>query len=280
VFYYNAENEIEYFTSGSFFGYNNGYELASVLKPMRAYWVKSSSPLEIVLDVNAPAPTPKNSSIEIVKQSNSITFTDGSGAKQTLYFTYNKNLETSRFELPPVPPQGMFDARFASGTMMEDLSNEASKVFPIQISSSSTPLTISWNIQDKSGSAMLLINGEETPLRSTGKLTVNNPAVSVALRLTTTPVGELPKSFAMYQNYPNPFNPTTTVSFDLPKDELITLKVYNILGQEILTAIDNTQFKAGHYTTTLNTSNWATGVYFYKLTAGSFSDIKKMILTR
>ncbi|MBI5214966.1 MAG: T9SS type A sorting domain-containing protein [Ignavibacteriae bacterium] len=280
IYYYNNENDKEYFTSSSFFGYDNGYELATVLEPMRAYWVKSSSALEIVLDMNEPTPSPKSSVDEILKQSNSISFSDASGSKQSLYFTYKKNLNSSRFELPPIAPQGIFDARFASGNMLEDLTNQSSKLLPVTLSSTTTPLTISWNITNKSGNATLLVDGKEIPLWTNGKITVTNPAVSVALKLNTTPSPEFPQSFALYQNYPNPFNPTTTISFDLPKDELVTLKIFNILGQEIVTAINNSEFKAGHHSLSFNTTDWSSGVYFYKLTAGSFSDMKKMILAR
>ncbi len=280
VYFQSIDDEIDYLTSSSFFGYNNGYELAEELKPMRAYWLKVPIAGSLVLDLSTPPPSPKNSAYDLLNQSNSISFSDASGSRQSLYFTYNNNIDVTRFELPPTPPVGIFDARFSSGTMLEDISKQSSKIFPVTISSATTPLTISWKIQDNSGSANLLIDGKEIPLRSEGKITINNPSVSVALKLITTPLAGLPKSFALYQNFPNPFNPTTTVAFDIPQDELVTLKVYNILGQEIITAIDNTQFKAGHYEHSLNTTDWASGVYFYKLTAGSFNDIKKMVLTR
>ncbi len=85
----------------------------------------------------------------------------------------------------------------------------------------------------------------------------------------------IPENFNLSQNYPNPFNPTTKIAFSLPTTNFVTLKVYNILGQEVATLI-NEEMKAGSYTVNFNASGYASGVYFYKLTAGSFNSVKKM----
>lgn len=83
----------------------------------------------------------------------------------------------------------------------------------------------------------------------------------------------------MSQNYPNPFNPSTKISYSLPKDEYVTLNVYNIAGKEVAKLVDG-QRSAGEYSVAFNAAELASGVYFYKLNAGSFSQIKKMILTK
>lgn len=85
----------------------------------------------------------------------------------------------------------------------------------------------------------------------------------------------IPDDFNLSQNYPNPFNPTTTIAFSLPIANLVTFKVYNILGQEVATLV-NEEMKAGNYTVNFNATQLASGVYFYKLTAGSFNSVKKM----
>jgi subtilisin family serine protease len=94
----------------------------------------------------------------------------------------------------------------------------------------------------------------------------------------------VPKSFLLRQNYPNPFNPTTTISYDLPRASLITLSIFNVLGQHVATLIDKTQ-SAGTYTATFNANNLGSGVYFYRLTALSngatvFNDVKKLVLIK
>ncbi|MBI5464089.1 MAG: T9SS type A sorting domain-containing protein [Ignavibacteriales bacterium] len=89
----------------------------------------------------------------------------------------------------------------------------------------------------------------------------------------------LPKEYALHQNYPNPFNPTTTLMFDVPHEAFVTLKVFNVLGQEVRSLV-NEQKSAGRYTVNFDAKDLASGLYIYKFTAGSFSAIKKMNLIK
>jgi len=81
------------------------------------------------------------------------------------------------------------------------------------------------------------------------------------------------------QNFPNPFNPTTIIKFAIPTSGLVTLKVYNVLGKEVATLVNEVKV-AGEYSADFNASNLTTGVYFYKLTSGNFSEVKKMMLVK
>jgi Secretion system C-terminal sorting domain len=94
----------------------------------------------------------------------------------------------------------------------------------------------------------------------------------------------IPKSFSLLQNYPNPFNPTTVISYDLPKASRVTLKVFDILGNEVSTLI-NQEEAAGSYKVTFsaataNHKQLSSGIYFYRLQAGDFTSIKKMMLIK
>lgn len=89
----------------------------------------------------------------------------------------------------------------------------------------------------------------------------------------------LPVVFSLYQNYPNPFNPTTKIHFDLPKNSFTKIVVYDVLGRELETIV-NEQLNAGSYTANWNASNYPSGVYFYKLTSGDYSATKKMVLIK
>ncbi|MBI4810067.1 MAG: T9SS type A sorting domain-containing protein [Ignavibacteriales bacterium] len=89
----------------------------------------------------------------------------------------------------------------------------------------------------------------------------------------------LPLEYRLKQNYPNPFNPSTTIKFDIPQASYVTLKIYNMLGQE-LTELINEEKKPGAYNVTWNAFGFSSGIYFYRMTAGNFSDIKKMLLVR
>ena len=88
-----------------------------------------------------------------------------------------------------------------------------------------------------------------------------------------------PVSFALDQNYPNPFNPSTEISFSLTKSEKVKLAVYNLLGKEVAVLVDGTR-SAGHQTVKLDAANLSSGVYFYKLQAGSSVLSKKMMLLK
>ncbi len=90
---------------------------------------------------------------------------------------------------------------------------------------------------------------------------------------------KLPLSFKLSQNYPNPFNPITKIAYALPKSGLVTLRVYDILGKEVATLVNEVK-NAGNYSVDFNASNFTSGVYFYKIETNGFSDIKKMMLIK
>jgi hypothetical protein len=89
----------------------------------------------------------------------------------------------------------------------------------------------------------------------------------------------MPQKYALSQNYPNPFNPTTTISYSIPERSSVELKIYNSIGEEIA-ALVNTVKEPGKYTVKWNASGLASGIYFYKITAGEFAESKKMVLLR
>jgi hypothetical protein len=89
----------------------------------------------------------------------------------------------------------------------------------------------------------------------------------------------IPAKFSLTQNYPNPFNPTTVITYSIPKESNVKLKVYNILGKEVATLVNSNQ-KAGEYNISFNAAKLASGVYFYTISAGSFNSTKKMILMK
>ena len=89
----------------------------------------------------------------------------------------------------------------------------------------------------------------------------------------------VPMQFTLSQNYPNPFNPATTIEYSIPQNSFVTLKVYNVLGQEIASLVNQEQ-KASNYTVNFDASRLASGIYFYKIQAGSFTLTKKMLLLK
>jgi hypothetical protein len=89
----------------------------------------------------------------------------------------------------------------------------------------------------------------------------------------------IPVEFSLSQNYPNPFNPATTIKFGIPKESKVSLKIYDILGKEVATIV-NDKLEPGYYKYEWNGTQFASGVYFYRLDAGSFVKIKKMVLIK
>ena len=92
-----------------------------------------------------------------------------------------------------------------------------------------------------------------------------------------------PNVFSLSQNFPNPFNPSTTIQYSLVKAGMVSLKVYNVIGQEVATLVNGLQ-ETGHYTVTFNAnegiSSLSNGVYFYRLEAGSFVLVKKLVFMK
>jgi photosystem II stability/assembly factor-like uncharacterized protein len=88
-----------------------------------------------------------------------------------------------------------------------------------------------------------------------------------------------PNKYELFQNYPNPFNPVTTIKFQLPKTGFVSLKVFDALGKEVQTLIDQ-NISAGFYETKFNAENLSSGIYFYKLVTDKFTDVKKMVVVK
>ena len=106
-----------------------------------------------------------------------------------------------------------------------------------------------------------------------------------SLQLLNTPVSvfitsdHLPNTPVLHQNYPNPFNPGTTIKFVLPETEWVTLNVFNLLSQQMVTLVSE-KLPAGEYSCFWDAGDLASGIYYYQISAGDFRDVKKMILVR
>ncbi len=105
-------------------------------------------------------------------------------------------------------------------------------------------------------------------------------AVIVDSLIGIKPIADvIPQEFRLHQNYPNPFNPTTTIKFEIPEQTAASLKIFDILGREVVTLI-NAPLRAGIYSETWNAEGLSSGVYFYRLETPDFTDTKKMILIK
>jgi parallel beta-helix repeat protein len=119
----------------------------------------------------------------------------------------------------------------------------------------------------------LLIENNDKPLQV--QLSGKGKIIVVGIENSS----ELPKVYELYTAYPNPFNPSTTIEFDLPRPSFVILKVYNLLGEEVDILISK-QMTSGKYKYIWTANNLASGIYFYRLNAGEFNKVRKIILLR
>lgn len=252
-----------------FYAYNNAYTTATMLLSGNGYWVRTSQAgiMEVPVPVNAKLQT--NPETVIRKEWNEIVVSDNSGNKGSLYLG---NTIAGMYELPPVPPAGIFDVRFSD----QSFARSASGVSEIIISGASYPVTI------QSAAAPLKITDAATRgklLNSTvrpGSPTIVTNSAITAIQIESA---EQPGSFSLEQNYPNPFNPSTTICFTLPEKYMTSLRIYNQLGELVATLLNN-QLEAGSHSVTWNAAGNPSGIYFYELKAGKNSSVKKLLLMK
>ncbi len=263
----------------SIFQYNNGYTPTDTILPNWGYWVKASASGTIYLNANAPPRSHPQRPNVLPGDFNTLAFTDAAGHRQTLYFTTSKEApsESFQYELPPPPPEGAFDVRYSSGRLAEVLpGHQTASVCPVRISSAVYPVTIEWTVKSKSSGATLSLDDQSIPLVGSGKLRLPKETGSLDLTLHSD---MKPTKFALDQNFPNPFNPVTVITYQLPSDARVTLKVFDVTGREVRTLVDEQQ-DAGFKAVTFDAASLPSGVYFYRLNAGAYTNNKKMLLVK
>jgi len=270
-----------------FFGYNNGYFPASTLEPGKAYWVKASDSGAIVLS-SAFSYARQGMKESELDHCNAIIITDNSGTSQTLYLGNEKEkLSVSRYEMPPLPPAGVFSARYASQRLVEVYPSQMKdeKQYPIHLLSVQYPLTLSLEtaVQDPAVSISIKTSdGKSYPLPSGSTITIKEAKDNVLL--LSVGKGNLPKEFSLSQNYPNPFNPTTNFFVAVPHTAQVEVVVYDILGRIVRTLV-NGEMEAGYHTVEWNgltdrSTQVGSGVYFVRMKAGAFTSVRKIMMMK
>lgn len=237
-----------------------------------------------------------------------ITLSDAHGNRQNLFVRNGARASGPHTdEMPPDPPPGLFNVRFQSGKMTETVpTGEPARKIPILIRDAAFPITLQWNVHAQNAVTYYLVSHDkgrnEILLADTGSIVLSDEGHGALLleASSSTPcdparaglsangrkeTSTKPDAYVLQQNVPNPFNPATTFHYELPEASHVALKIYNVLGQEVITLIDGTQ-SAGVFNATWNASDKPSGIYFVRMTAldGNsrqvYQEVKKVVLMK
>jgi len=252
----------------NFFKYERGYKTTDLLEVGKGYWVKLSQPgtLTFQIDLSHKQPQKTNSFDDAMK----ISITDNDGNNSLLYIINSPSKQS--LDLPPIPPNGIFDVRFENdklATLFDD------QFKTISINSANYPIVI--KLEGFNAEIRDCINGEKVNqfLKSGEKFIIHDKNIT-ALKLRPVTIAY---DFNLYQNYPNPFNPVTTIKFSLPEKTIVKISVFDVLGQKVKTLLDK-ELDEGLHSIDFDGSQLASGVYYYKIEAGKYNDVKKMMLLK
>jgi len=227
---------------------------------------------------------------------NKVTIQDAAGRSQTLYLGGDGQMrnELSFYELPPVPPAGSYDVRFASQRMVESYPDMPvdgrSYDYPVAIQGAVYPVVVRWEMNSPVKGARKLVLSDITDGKSiqqvmdgAGSFMIKSENVkNVVIRLSEGV--NIPATFALSQNYPNPFNPVTHFTVALPKATEVEVAVYDILGRKIASLLNGNQ-PAGQYTLEWNGRDdngmaVTTGMYFLRVSSDEFNAARKVMLMK
>ena len=138
--------------------------------------------------------------------------------------------------------------------------------------------SVSYSFVSLSGAQVSVVAADANPPNS-GIITAESTSYNVAIITSIENIGGLPQNFDLTQNYPNPFNPSTKIEYSIPEETFVQLKVYDILGNEVATLVNQEQ-SAGSYRADFSGSNLSSGLYIAKLQAGNYSKTIKMTLMK
>jgi len=183
--------------------------------------------------------------------------------------------------LPPVPPAGVLDMRLLVGEVetaqVPVLPGPAAYKMRLQ----GSDIELGWEMQPiQVDQWEIVLNGTVHALEEIGSLVLDQPLVEVLLRPRTI----RPTEYVLGQNFPNPFNPSTTIEYDLKEDGMVSLKIYDILGQQVRELVQEWQ-PTGRYRVVWDSRNQggaevANGIYFYELRSGNYRALRKMLLLK
>ena len=185
------------------------------------------------------------------------------------------------FVLPPVPPEGIFDTRYAGDLYASPMSEGAWEVL---LSGAMSPLDLRL---EGFGSALHVTDGLggevlDEVLPDEGTIRIEAPLTQLLLSATSATGTEddaLPVVYALAQSYPNPTTGRATIKYDLPAPQQVRIEVYDVLGRRVAVLVDE-EVEAGFHEATFDARRFASGTYLYRIEAGPFTDVRRMLVIR
>ena len=271
------------------FKYQNGYVVVDSIKPGGGYYVKVSKAGHLLQKRSLPKP---GSVFDFLATLDKFSVSDAFGRKQELFirngtFTLGKADGVEDVEMPPAPPAGAFDVRLKSGNFIQTVFPDRGVTsLAITVRAVVDPLVLRWDLNQQNGIQYWLVsrNGKQrVSLQGSNSLSLEYLEDGIIHLEASAGDVALPQTYSLAQNYPNPFNPTTNFGFRIPDCGFVSLKVYDVLGREVATLVNEVK-QPGVYTVTWDVCQTAgglsSGVYFYRLSAGSFKATRKLVLMR
>jgi hypothetical protein len=262
----------------SLFGYTpgGGYQAVVTMEPSQAYWAKLNAPGMLALGDCLAKPT---APIAAESQSPPLLWAQSGRGRQAIRLqAENEPLR----EMPPLPPAGVLDMRLENeGQWTRQIAADAEqKEYRLRIQGQAVQL--GWDDLGLNARPWELVIGSTIyPLVGSRTVSLDTEVAELVLRRTAKGV---PTDFALRQNYPNPFNPSTTIGYSLPVGDNISLKIYDMIGQQIEELVGQWQ-DAGEYQLVWDGTDAlgrvvGNGLYFYELRAGNYRALNKMILLK
>ena len=231
--------------TGPIYSYSGQFYTVSTMVPGYGYFVKMSG--EGVINLGSGLNKGSDVAEDYFEDTwGKILFTDAAGKNFTLYLT-DDNLDPNLYELPPIPHEDAFDIRFASGRIVENISNGMQTiimkgvVFPLNLKVENISITI---LNTSFGKNI-------AELKPGDVITISDESINKLVILTDNFPDQM--TYSLEQNYPNPFNPTTTIKFAVTKESNVNLSIYNVLG-ELVSTLVNEQLKTGYHQYEFNAS--------------------------
>lgn len=259
---------------------DRGYQEVASIEPGIGYWLKIEGDGYLNMETQPGchgkvAATVINDREAAIAVSNKLTIRDNASSEAALYVAAaHAGVNVHRFALPPVPAAGLFDVRFTSGRYIDDAQNPVVEIhgaqYPVVLTMDNA--AVNYTVVDAVSGAVL----GSIEKGNGGSIEINDPKTFAVKLLSTETTGA---AFSLEQNVPNPVQGETTVTFGLPQEEVVSIKLYNMMGQEVATIV-NGVVPAGTSSITFDTRNLTSGVYTYTIKAGSFTATRKMVVRK